>query len=492
MLTHEKLLKPVVETKYLNVENTDRYRSIIRLFYLKYERLKYWLYQEDVYEELKEDPYFAEYTMEQCQQDLATLVEWKNLFILQDARKAATLEEFKNKKFRYQLSEYTVEIERMVTRLESLFIEGASLEPAVLERIRMNIKKIPEIAENDQEQIYSWWNDLSNDFVRLNQNYQDYMRELNSVKAEELMRTKEFLIFKDRLIDYLRTFVKGLQMNVTVIEDYLKNLKEEYMETILRQIMDYELSIPHIKTDVDEEKVKEKILGRWKSMKEWFLGEGGRESEAFLVLEMASDIIRKITRYATRISEQNNSGANRREEYHKIAQMFSKCATIEEAHRLSAYVFGVEAPLHLKGNFMRETDSIYSGVYEEKPYIVEVLPRIRTYKEKAKRSGIVDRTKDKERVQKVAIQRAEEERKLFERYIIDGALEFDKLPVIEPQVRNIFLMWLSKALERKDFHGRTEDGREYYIENGKEKERCVVKCTDGYFTMPAYKIVIKE
>lgn len=40
------------------------------------------------------------------------------------------------------------------------------------------------------------------------------MRELNSVRAEELMRTQEFLVFKDRLIDYLRSFVRSLQMNV--------------------------------------------------------------------------------------------------------------------------------------------------------------------------------------------------------------------------------------------------------------------------------------
>ena len=492
MLIHEKLLKPVVETKYLNVENTARYRSIIRFFYLKYERLKYWLYQEEVYEELKEDSYFSDYTMEQCQQDLAALVEWKNLLTIQDTRKVTTIEEFKSKKFRYQLSEYTVEIERMVIRLESLFIEGASLEPALLERIRMNIAKIPEISEKEQEEIYSWWNDLNNDFVRLNQNYQDYMRELNSVKAEELMRTKEFLIFKDRLMDYLRTFVKSLQMNVTMIEDYLKNLEEDYMEDILKQIIDYELSIPHIKTEVDEEKIKEKILGRWKSMKEWFLGEGGKESEALLVFDTTNEIIRKITRYATRISEQNNNGANRREEYYKIAQMFSKCETIEEAHRLSAYVFGIEAPLHLKGNFIRNTDSIYSSVYEENPFVVEVLPRIRTYKEKAKRSGIVDRTEEKKRMREETIKRLEEERKLFDSYIVDGILEFQKLPILEPQVRDIFLMWLSKALERKDFHGKTEDGREYYIENAQEKERCVVKCTDGYFTMPAYKIVFKE
>lgn len=48
---------------------------------MKYEKMKYWLYQEDVYEELK------------------------------------------NKKFQYRFSRYSLEIERMVTRLENLFEE---------------------------------------------------------------------------------------------------------------------------------------------------------------------------------------------------------------------------------------------------------------------------------------------------------------------------------------------------------------------------------
>ena len=148
MKIQEKMRKPVLEAKYLNVENTDRYRPIIRLFYLKYEKLKYWLYQEEVFEELKEDPYFADYTMEQCQQDLTALTSWGNLVTIQDTRKAATIEEFKNKKFRYQLSETAVEIERMIVRIENLFIEGSSLEPTLLERIRINLGKLEEISEH--------------------------------------------------------------------------------------------------------------------------------------------------------------------------------------------------------------------------------------------------------------------------------------------------------------------------------------------------------
>lgn len=55
----------------------------------------------------------------------------------------------------------------------------------------MNLEKIPQMQNEEAEKIYSWWNDLGSDFIRLNQNYQDYMRELNSVKAEQMMKTQE-------------------------------------------------------------------------------------------------------------------------------------------------------------------------------------------------------------------------------------------------------------------------------------------------------------
>ena len=136
----EKIVKPLTEAKYLNADNVDRYRSIMRIFYENYEKLKYWMYQEEVYAEMIQDPYFKEYRMEQCQQDLNALTEWKNLNTIQDTRKVSSIEEFKNKKFRYQMSEYSVAIERLVLRLENLFIEGASLERTLLERILREIE----------------------------------------------------------------------------------------------------------------------------------------------------------------------------------------------------------------------------------------------------------------------------------------------------------------------------------------------------------------
>lgn len=72
-------MKPLTEVKYLNADNVSRYRCIMRIFFDNYEKLRYWLYQEDVFEELKKDPHFEDYRMEQCQQDLAMLTEWKEI-----------------------------------------------------------------------------------------------------------------------------------------------------------------------------------------------------------------------------------------------------------------------------------------------------------------------------------------------------------------------------------------------------------------------------
>lgn len=261
---------------------------------------------------------------------------------------------------------------------------------------------------------------------------------------------------------------------------------------ILRSVTEYELSILRIDVELSEHMIYEKMSGRWESIMEWFAGKESAESEAGKVFDTTNEIIRKITRYAARISEKSNQGANRREEYKKLSEMFAKCSDINEVHCLAAMVFGIEKPLHLKGDFRRETDSINSKVYDEKPHMVLLTPRVRTYREKAKRSGIIDRSREKEETRTAVIRQLEEERKLLNSYIGDGRLEFSSLPKIRPYVREMFLLWLSKALESKSGRARIEDGRDYYIENMNVSEYCMLNCTDGVFRMPAYVIVFEE
>ena len=492
MQVSDKIIKPLTETKYLNADNVSRYRCIMRIFFEHYEKLKYWLYQEEVYEEMIRNPLFADYRPEQCQQDLSMLTEWKNLNTIQDTKKVASIEEFKNKKYRYQMSEYSVEIERLVIRLENLFVEGASLEPTLLERIRRNIGRFPEMEGKDKNEVYTWWTDLNNDFVRLNQNYQDYIRDLNSVRAEEMMHTKEFLVFKDRLIEYLRSFIKGLQRNVGVIEESLRLLDEEIKNYVFEKVVDYEISIPRMDVEVSKEMIEQKIQGRFQSIYDWFVGSEGKENEAGKLFDATNDIIRRITRYAAQLSEKNALGANRKEEYRKVAELFLRCQDVEEAHKMSAMVFGMECPQHLAGELVRETDSMNIGVYEEQPLEIGLKPRVRTYREKSRRSAIRESAEQKQETRRKMLKKQKEEMEKLHKLEKDGKIDFADLPVLEPRIREILLKWISDAMESADFSARTDDGRRYFLDRSCAEEKCVVYCEDGNFTMPKMSIVFQE
>ena len=485
----ETLRKPLTEAKYLNVENTERYRCIMRLFYEKYEKLKYWLYAEEVYQEMIQDPYFQDYHFEQCRQDLNTLAEWKNLLTLQDTKNISSIEEFQNKKYRYMMSDYSVEIERLVIKLENLLVEGSSLEPMLLEKIYDHIKRFDRMGGESEDVVYTWWNDLNHDFARLNRNYQDYIRDLSSVKAEKMMRTKEFLVFKDKLVEYLRSFIKGLQKYAGPIEELLVNLNDETVVQVISVVDAHEMSIPRFDTELSYEKIHEKTMGRYQSIYSWFVRQNGNGNEAEKLFDATNDIIRRITRYAAQLSEKNAFGANRKEEYKKIAEIFMKCKDVKEAHKLSAMVFGIEKTFHFKVEAERESDSMDVGVYDEKAAEILLKPRVRTYGEKVKRSGIVSSKAEKEAARKRVLEEAARQKKQIQELVRDDRIEFASLPIVSSSIRQVLLKWVSDGMEAADFSARTEDGRGYRLQMPEHGETCVVHCEDGCFTMPAICLI---
>lgn len=493
MIVTDALLRKIPEMRYLNADNADRYRCIMRAFYEQYVKLRYKLYEEDVFALLTEDPYFAGYQEEQCRQDLNALVEWKNLVVEQDTKNARTLEEFKNRRYRYMLSSYSVEIERFVEHLENLHIEGASLEPSLLERIRLAVEKFPAMAGKSPETVYTWWQDLNQDFIRLNENYHDYIRDLSSVKAEEMMKSQAFLLFKDRLIEYLRNFVRSLQMNVGTIEEILESLEKNQAEMVLEKAVEYDLSIPRMDMEeVTREQRLDLAQGRFASIRDWFVGKGGGDNEAGKLFDATNDIIRRITRYAARISEQNTLGINRREEYRKLAETFLQCRDLAEAHCLGASVFGLEQTRHIRGEGSRETDSMNSSVYEEPALEVVLRNRSRTGREKGHRSPVQDTSAERARVLREALEKQAQEQKKLAALEQDGRIDFAHLPVVEPQVREILLQWISRALENRERVGRTENGRNYRLEQLPDRPPCVLRCTDGELTMPALALVFED
>lgn len=487
----EKTTKKFVEASYLSADNSHRYRVILRIAYNEYEKMKFWLYKEDIYKIIKSINGFQEYTLDNLKQDLDSLEAWGNFLTMQDTGRAKTLEEFKNRKFRYQISPNTIELERTMIKLENIKENArGSLEISLIERFKNTILSMKNINTKNIKEAYSWWDLLNKDFKILNENYQDYMSKFYSKKTEAILKTTEFLVFKESFIEYLRDFIKGLQINVPSIKYAFNSISNDDIKLLIKRIVEYEKNKRVFNSEFDENEEFEINYGRYISMKEWFQGSNGTLSMVDNLLDSTNEIIRKITFSALQIIEMQTSGGSRKEEYKTLIKIFDKCKDIEEAHKLSSVVFGVMSSRHIIFNKDRETESINSGIFEENPTIVTVKPSNRYREKTASRVCIKDKSlKKREKAQEI-LEKRKREKIIIESKIENNKLQFKNLKNISKEERKVFLSWLSKGLNKKDTWVKNEFGRFYKVVKGQEEEICI-KCEDGDFYMPSYELVFK-
>lgn len=481
-------LESIHETSYLSVPNSPLYRKIMRFFYQEYEKMHFQLYKEDVFEFIKGEPEYQEYTMEKLNQDLDALVAWKNLTPIQDPGKVYTIADYKNKQYRYTMSEYAVEIERLTIRLENLFMESGNLSTNYFVRLKASLNEAEAMQAAGLKEVNEWWNTLQEDFKRLNQNYQDYLREFYSGKSENLLKSVEFVMHKDKFIQYLNDFVQELQHHSKEIEVLLHRIIPIVEEKILDKVVQSELDIPHAMQELNgnlEPNIQENVWGKWNSLKNWFIDSPGHDCESRKVLKITNDTIRNIIQNAALIVQMQNWGISRKDDYRKFLELFLQCEDMTEAHKLAAHVFGIQNVNHLKTINGRDSDAINQSVYEEEAMEYIIKPHTRSYREKKDREGFADKSLEKWKQRSEYLRKAQQEKELVLHYIRDNKIVFSEIEeVVTEHTKNVFLQWIALANMNSQKRGRTEYGQEYQLK--RMKGTCTLNCEDGRLTMPAY------
>lgn len=483
----------ISETSYLSVQNAPVYRKIMRCFYREYEKMHFQLYKEDVLRLMRQDEAFADYRMEQLLPDLDALVKWKNLTPIQDPGRVYTIADYKNKQYRYTMSEYAVEIERLTVRLENIFLESGNLSTNFFVRMEKSLKHAEEMKSAGLKEVNEWWGFLQEDFKRLNQNYQDYLRDFYSGKTDQLMKSVEFVMHKDKFIRYLNEFVQELQRYSKRIERILLENTDMMEGEILERVIQSELDIPHAVLELHgnaEPSVRENVMGKWNSLKNWFIDSEGNECESKKVLRITNDVIRSIIQNAALIVQLQNGGISRKDDYRKFMELFLNCGDLNEAHRLSAHVFGVQRIQHFKTLEPREEDSVNNSVYQEEPAKFLLKPHTRAYKEKKDKRGFTDKSLEKMAQRESYLRKMKRQKEIVMHYIRDNRIAFSEIDeIISEETRITFLQWIAQANMNSGKNGRTEYGQEYHLTRTEGK--CLLKCADGDLVMPAFILEFK-
>ncbi|QQK80749.1 TIGR02677 family protein [Salicibibacter cibi] len=458
--------KRVREATYLAAEKASSYRTILRYCYIQHERMRQFLFAEEIHAHLQEDATFEEYSLEELQQDLEQLVKWGNLSTQQETGKVNTVEEFKKKRFRYQCTPYTVEFERMMLRMEQQGDQfGGSLERSQFERLYQGLVRIDDIVRSDNnetdEECAQLWDDVMMYIRQITQNTSDYFAYIDSENANERMQTEAFLLYKDQFTTYLRDFIISLQRTALQIQDLLRILDGNTMESFFNSVIRHKGQVFRFEESEQENPYLE-YREKWGNLAAWFLGSSQYESEFDKLQERTNETIRRVTRTVQRLGERNQHFQSRRQDYLHLAEWFDSISDINEAHKLSSVAFGVFHTKHLLAD-PSLTEDIYTDVWHAPASVHETVPRIVNYGEKTKAGAVVEHREAKEQQLREHLQQRQREQEILEYYVQGNQIQLSHLSFVETPVRKLFLAWISKAMVQTDRQVKTEFGQDVKV-----------------------------
>ncbi|MFB5763617.1 TIGR02677 family protein [Paenibacillus medicaginis] len=486
----EQSLRSIPEMKYVTVDNVVRYRAIMRFFYQEYKRLRYWLRPEDVYAALVTWKVWPDYTLDMCQHDLDQLVEWQNVAARHDGGRSTTLEEYLKKKMQYSLRPYSIEIERLLETLEKVTGFGGSLEASLFDTIAEKLFEIRrEGGEMAPEAALELWNELYRSFVSLHENAADYIASLQTARAEEMMVAEAFLIFKEKLTDYLQNFVQALQRSAYKIEGNLLQLNDTLRELFLERVADGELNKPRVEDVPDKEALLEELRQGWLNIRRWFLGEGNMPSELTLLERATKDAIARIVRSAIRIQERKRSGLSRKKELEHLARWFADAESMDDAHRLAAFAFGLFPTRHLQGEDLRDSDRADMSSWEERPMVCTLRSRSRKRGERHQSEPVKDNEERKQREKEAFRLRQAEEWAMIESMLQKGSVSISELGEISAKERLRLLQWIGRCITAGTSHSFvTPEGVRIQMSNPRTLERTVLQAEDGELEIANYEL----
>lgn len=485
------LLRAVPELNYLNTVNVVRYRAIMRYMYLEYQKLKYWLKPEEIYEGVKSWGLLDGYTPDLCLSDLEQLKNWGNLASRHDGGRALSLEEYMRKKSQFLLTPYAIEIERMLEALEKVKGYGGSLETTYFDTIAACVHQIRENTGmmGEGEALHNW-EKLYVAFKTMHENAADFIASLNTIQAEEMMATEGFLAMKENLVNYLQHFVKNLQRSAYRIEGQLLKISEPHIELYLSHVAADELRKPRLEEAKSLEELLSEYRQGWRNLRRWFVGDEAGQSELTLLEKATKDTIAKVVRSAVRLQERRRGGASRRLDLEAVARRFAELDNVEDAHRLAAYVFGLFPSRHLQGEDRRETDRADASTWDEPPNIrlIRSRSRRRTFRGASEpmRSHGAKREAYRERVRELLA----EEQAFMERMLSYGKVRISELAVVDGHERMRLLHWIGRCTAVASRSFVTADGCTVTVRAPEAGETGILRCDDGELVMPDYRIEV--
>jgi len=479
----------ILPANYLNTDNVARYRTIMSFFYKKHTQMQGTLYRPEILSMMQEH-FPLEYDEAKLDSDLESLVTWQNLQKQQEIIRPKSIEEYRNRNFRYQISEEGIFVEEMVHKLihSRHEAQGALDEKGFRKLLYLLEQFVYEEAKNTEV-----WLELREQFQSIRQDTSNYIGYITSPDVDSRMKTELFLVYKDKFVNYLRDFISSVQGLYHQFVSLLSHIEAFDFSLLIQQLYQREMERPTF-DEMSFQEVEEQTLAEIQALKQWFIDRPDRPSEYTTLTKQTDQMISKITGLVYYFTQEMRQYQSRRKDYIHMASWFHEVENIKEAHKMYGAIFGLEHSRHYYVPSPSVATSTREDSWQLEPSILMLDERVAGVRQDAKVQTVVI-SKERQQKQREDYLVAETKaRQRIDSYFVHNCIDFHEISMLDPVSRKVFLKWISQAIQSMDPNQKQMNSQiqeqistqmDYSVVVRIDKSKMItVKCEDGTLTMP--------
>jgi uncharacterized protein (TIGR02677 family) len=496
---------------HLTADKRHLYRAVLRVFADAKARFVLHLRPADVALSLSATPESAD-----LEAALRQLVTWGNLSADPDTAEVTTVEEFYRARFLYRLTAEGEATERAIAVFEEGLLRPGELQTAALGDIRDLLHELRvQLGGGDGDgdagnlpdagKVHLTMRSLWDRFEELTDRAQVFVASLQRTVDLHRIELDVLLAYKDGLLDYLERFIGELVVAQAHIAALLRDLEGGPVERLLDTAVDRELADALDPSDEARRTAHDAWRARWAGLVGWFLPDGDRPAQAELLRARARAAIPALLQAIAEVNERRLSRSDRAGDLRQLARWFAACDNDADAHRLWRAAFALAPARHLTVDHDTLAERDQRPVLPSTSWLdappVRISPRLRRTGRVTRRgrvNDVIDRSKEKELLQRLAAEEAAQVAAARRQLVTDGPVRLSQLGPLDPTAFELFLDLLGAALAaatdaRAPVVASTADGAlEIELVPTLDGETAEISTRDGALRGPDHQLTIRD
>jgi uncharacterized protein (TIGR02677 family) len=484
---------------YLVNSNRIRWYRVIMRFFLQCHRdlYRYQLTASEVRDAVR-DSIDPEYTLEQCQNDLAALKEWGNITTIYDSSRATSIASFLSPALLYQATPEGIAIETFLDEQTRASMGKGSLRQGDLPHLWNSLQRIDEALRSHSTELTATdGREMAEEWQRAFEIWNTMAREAAQYLANMIQAAQQgrpdldaYQLYKAAVVAYVHGFAQALTQYSRRIRSLLYEWSETGKKDQLLQIVAEHLEppAPTLESRSTSEELLQEARNQLDALMSWFAP--GKNADSFRRNALAE--VDKVVRRASVLAASVRPNTNYANNLHLLAQQLLQAKDGETAQQLFSLAFANLLPVHLPESLAGAPSTAWSvdegNVWQEP---ATVTPRLRPISranrgEHPLEDPVID---NRTMTRNLVIQyeeKIQQERQRFARLFSAEYLDVGEIEQISAEDRAVLMNVIDSCLGDTRRQYRAPDGSVIVLLNPEEQIYTLLRSTDGILLLPRY------